>query len=163
MKIRKFKKEDAREVSMVIISAFKTFLGEKFDDVDEKVHSPSVYKKISLKKDFLSETISYVAEENGKIRGYIRGNARIEGVGSLEVLGVSPEYFGKGVGKKLFEKLEEFWRKKNLRKVTTSVAAHNKRAIIFYLKNGFIPVGYRKDHFRVGVDEILLDKFLDNG
>jgi len=160
MKIRKFKKEDAREVSKVMISAFKTFLGKKFDDIDEKVHSPSVYKKISLKKDSFSETISYVAEENGKIIGYIRGSAHIGGFGSLEVIGVSPEYFGKNVGKKLFEKLEEFCKKKNLRKVTTCVSAHNKRAIIFYLKNGFVPVGYRKDHFRVGIDEILLDKFL---
>ncbi|MBI4025006.1 MAG: hypothetical protein HY360_08490 [Verrucomicrobia bacterium] len=29
-----------------------------------------------------------------------------------------------------------------------------------YISNGFVPVGYRKDHFKVGVDEIILDRFL---
>ncbi len=31
---------------------------------------------------------------------------------------------------------------------------------MYYLKHDFIPVGYQKDHFFAGVDEIILDRFL---
>ncbi len=31
---------------------------------------------------------------------------------------------------------------------------------MYYLKDGFVPVGYQKGHFIVRVDEIILDKFL---
>lgn len=34
------------------------------------------------------------------------------------------------------------------------------KTLIYYIESGFIPVGYRKDHFKAGVDEIILDRFL---
>ena len=160
MKIRKFRPEDAEEVSKIMIAAFKSFLGDKFDKGDLKSFSPKVLKKISNTRSYDGEVVSYVAEEKGKILGYIRGSAHINGLGSLEVIGVDSNYFHKGVGTKLMKKLEEFWRRKKQRKISTCVSAHNKRALIYYIKNGFIPEGYRKDHFKVGVDEIILGRFL---
>jgi RimJ/RimL family protein N-acetyltransferase len=47
-----------------------------------------------------------------------------------------------------------------MRKVSTSVTAHNSRAVVFYLKHGFRPVGYQRDHYLEGMDEVLLDLFL---
>ena len=43
--------------------------------------------------------------------------------------------------------------------VAHKLTAHNKRALMYYSKNGFIPEGYQRDHFKVGVDEIILGKF----
>jgi len=160
MKIRKFRNEDATDVSGVMIEAFSSFLKERFNAADRKHLSPENFRKISNMSGKTSETISYVAEENGRIIGYIRGIVTINGLASLEVVGVSPDVFHKGVGTLLMEKLEGFCRMKNQRKICTCVSAHNKRALIYYIRNGFIPCGYRKDHFRPGVDEILLDKFL---
>ena len=37
---------------------------------------------------------------------------------------------------------------------------HNKKAVMYYLKHDFVPEGYCKDHFREGVDEIILGRFL---
>ncbi|MCK4244015.1 MAG: GNAT family N-acetyltransferase [Candidatus Omnitrophica bacterium] len=160
MKIRKFKSKDGKEVSKIMIAAFKSFLGDKFDRLDLKSFSPQVLKKISNTESYDGEVVSYVAEEKGKILGYIRGSAHMNGLGSSEVVGVDTSSFHKGVGTKLMKKLEKFWKSKKQRKISTCVSAHNKRALIYYLKNGFIPEGYRKDHFKVGVDEIILGRFL---
>ena len=60
----------------------------------------------------------------------------------------------------LLRKMVAFWRKHGMRKVSTSVSAHNSRALTFYLKHDFKPVGYQRDHFLVGMDELILDRFL---
>jgi len=160
MLIRKFKPEDAEAVSKVMIKAFKTFLKDKMSKWELKSFSPEVLKEVSNVKREDSETVSYVAEDKGKIIGYISGSATGRGLGSLGVVGVEPSCLHKGVGTKLMKELEKFWRQKKMRKISTSVSAHNTRALIYYIKNGFIPVGYRKDHFIVGVDEIILDRFI---
>lgn len=160
MKTRKFRNRDAAEVSMIMTAAFSSFLKEKFNEKDRKHFSPGVLRKTSNFKGYASGTVSYVAEEKGRIAGYIKGTASENGLGSLEVVGISPEFSGRGVGTLLMKELEKFWKRKKQRKVHTCVSAHNKKALLYYIKNGFIPVGYRKDHFRKGVDEIILDRFL---
>ena len=78
------------------------------------------------------------------------------------MVGVAPDYFGKGVGAILMQAAEGFWTKKKQRKISTCVSAINQRALIYYIKHGFIPEGYCRDHFRRGVDEIVLGRFLRN-
>lgn len=160
MKVRKFKREDARAVSKIMVEAFRSFLGDKMNELTLKSFSPNRLKKISHSKGDDCETVSYVAEEKGEIVGYIRGSASLYGLGTLAVVGISLSHLHKGIGTRLIKELEKFWRKRKMRKVSTCVSAHNTRALIYYLRNGFIPVGYQKDHFREGVDEIILDRFL---
>ena len=131
MKIRKFKPKDGKEVSKLMIEAFKYFLGDKMDKWDLKSFSPEILKKLSNTKNYDGEVVSYVAEEKGKILGYIRGSAHINGLGSLEVVGIDPDTFHKGIGTKLMKELERFWKRKKQRKVSTCVSAHNKRALIY--------------------------------
>lgn len=104
--------------------------------------------------------VSYVAEDSAGIVGYVSGSVSACGFGTLSQIGVSPSHFHRGVGTELMKKMVAFWRKKKMRKACTCVSAHNGRALLFYLKNGFFPVGYRRDHFIEGVDEVLLDRFL---
>ena len=155
MKVRKFKPQDAKEVSRILYKAFKTFLGNK---INRGHFSPENLGGNVKGKDY--EAVSFVAEENGKILGYISGSAHKRGLGSLGVVGVRTDVFHKEVGAALIKALEKFWKRKKLRKVSTCVSAHNKRALMYYLKHDFIPVGYQKDHFFAGVDEIILDRFL---
>ena len=161
MNIRKFKPEDSKKVSKIMIEAFKSFLGDKFDKLNSKSFSPEILRKVSNSKSYDGEVVSYVAEEKGEILGYIRGTAHINGLGGLEVVGVDTVSFHKGVGARLMKELEKFWIRKKQRKVSTCVSAHNKRALIYYIKNGFVPEGYRRDHFKVGVDEVILGRFLN--
>ena len=160
MKIRKFRPDDSKEVSKIMIEAFRDFLKDKLDKWDFKSFSPQILRKISNTKSYDGEVISYVAEEKGEIVGYIQGSAHMNGLGSLGVVGIDPNAFCKGIGTKLMKELEKFWKRKKQRKIFTSVSAHNKRALIYYIKNGFIPEGYAKDHFKKGVDEIILGRFL---
>ena len=164
MRIRKFKPEDAEAVSEVIIEAFRSFLKDKMNCKNKrnkwsiKSFYPDNLKKVSNRKSDDSETVSYVVEKRGQIIGYIRGSANKRGAGTLGVVGVRPDYFHKGIGAMLMKRLEKLWQKKKVRKVSTSVSAQNVRALIYYLKNGFIPVGYRKGYFIAGVDEIILER-----
>ncbi len=160
MKVRRFKPEDSKSASKIMIEAFRSFIGERLSQLDLKSFSSQVLRKTSNTKRDNSETVSYVVEEDGRILGYIQGSATTRGLGSLNVVGVDPKFFHKGIGTALMRKMEEFWKRKKQRKVSTCVSAHNTRALVYYLKNRFIPVGYQKEHFMVGVDEIVLDRFL---
>ncbi len=161
MELRRFQPEDAVEVSKIMRVAFRSFLGDRWTEKDDRHFSPEAFRETSNRKDLFSETASFVAEEAGEILGYIKGTAADNGLGTLEVVGVSPSHFGKGIGAALMRALEEFWVSKDVRKVSSCVSAHNTKALIYYIKHGFIPEGYRRDHFRVGVDEIILGKFLE--
>jgi len=65
-----------------------------------------------------------------------------------------------GAGKLLMCRAEKFWKARGMRKISTCVSAHNRRALLYYIKNGFVPEGYRRDHFKKGIDEIILGRFL---
>jgi len=160
MQVRKFTPEDAEEVSKVMKEAFRSFLGDRWTQGDDRRLAPETFRQTANKKDLFSETVSYVAVEAGEILGCIKGTASENGLGTLEVVGVRPSHFGKGVAAALMRALEEFWASKGLRKVSTCVSAHNRKALIYYIKSGFIPEGYCRDHFREGVDEIILGRFL---
>lgn len=160
METREFRHEDAEAVSKIMTAAFKTFLRNKWNKHDEHHFSPEVITRSSFRQADFVKTAAFVVIDGGIILGYICGTAGDNGLGSLEVVGVDPGIFHKGVGKALMSRLEQFWCDNEQRKVRTCVSAHNTRALIYYISNGFIPVGYRKDHFKVGVDEIELDRFL---
>lgn len=160
MEIREFKLEDAEAVSGVMNAAFKAFLQERWDEYDAQSFAPETLNRMSNVRADFSVTASFVAVEGERVMGYIRGTANANRLGSLEVVGVDPEGFHKGIGKALMSRLEQFWQEHALRKVCTCVSADNTRALIYYIANGFIPVGYRRDHFKIGIDEIMLDRFL---
>jgi ribosomal protein S18 acetylase RimI-like enzyme len=160
MRIRKFRAEDSKAASRVMTRAFMSFLGARVKEKDLHYFFPAVLRKVSFGKGYGSETVSYVAVEGAKVIGYVRLTASKTGLGSLEVIGVDPDYFGTGAGERLMQASEKYWKRKNMRKISTCVSAHNARALVYYVKHGFIPEGYRRDHFREGIDEIILGKFL---
>ena len=98
--------------------------------------------------------VTFVAEENGRIIGCISVTAALKrGLGSLQRIGILPECAGKGVGKMLFKRADEFWQACKMRKVSTCVSSINPRAFQFYQSCGFHCEGTLKDHFFEGVDE----------
>jgi len=160
MKIRKFRPADSKAVSRIMIQAFRSFLGDKMDRATEQAFSPAILRKVSNSRDNGHEVVSYVAEDEGRVAGYIRGSASLCGLGTLDVVGIDPACLHHGVGTLLMKALEKFWIQKKMRKASTCVSAHNTRALIYYIKNGFIPEGFLRDHYIKGVDEIMLGKML---
>ena len=162
MRVRKFQKRDARQVSKVMRAAFRSFLAERFTKDHEDWFAPSVLAGNSLAKSRFSETASFVAVDGRQVVGYIKVTSGRNGLGSLEVIGVDPDYFGRAVGAMLMKAAERFWARKKQRKISSCVAATNRRALIYYIKYGFVPEGYCRDHFIPGVDEIILGRFLQD-
>ena len=161
--IRRFEAKDAPRCAEINLAAFKSFLADKIGADHEffKTHfTPELLLKHAAGKDDLSEQATFVAEEDGKIVGLVTVSATSLGLGSFESVAVAPDCFSKGVGTLLMRAAETFWAERRQRKISTCVSAHNKKALMYYLKNDFIPDGYRKDHFFPGVDEILLSRFL---
>ena len=160
MRVRKFQKQDARQASKVMCAAFRSFLAERFTKNTMDRFAPSVLAEGSMTKNRFSESVSFVAVDGRKVVGYIKVTSDRNGLGLLQVIGVDPDYFNRGVGALLIKAAEGFWARKKQRKISTCVSVINRRALIYYIKNGFMPEGYCKDHFRPGVDEIILGRFL---
>ena len=74
----------------------------------------------------------YVAEEDKKFVGFLtgeRGSAnRIKHTAYI-VIGILGGHRGKGIGKKLFEKLEKWAGKNNIKKLELTVMTHNEKAV----------------------------------
>jgi len=143
-----------------MIQAFRSFLGDKMDRATERCFLPETLRRISHTRDHDRQVISYVAEDNGKVAGYIRGSTSLCGLGTLDVVGIDPNCLHHGVGTLLMKTLGKFWERKKMRKASTCVSAHNTRALIYYIKNGFIPEGVLRDHYIKGVDEVILGRIL---
>ncbi|MFC1527012.1 GNAT family N-acetyltransferase [Candidatus Latescibacterota bacterium] len=160
LSVRQFRPADADAASTVMVEAFKSFLPARNRQKVLEGFAPDRLRGASTFGKKGAPTATYVAVDNGKVVGYVSGAVNTFGFGTLSVIGVDPRHFHRGVGSALMGKMVAFWRQRGMRKVSTCVSAHNSRALVFYLKHGFTPVGYQRDHFLEGVDEVILDRFL---
>ena len=158
--VRPFEAKDATRASAVLLAAFRSFLRDRFDEGLAAHFRPDVLLKEAQVEDQFMVSRMFVAEQDGAILGVVKVTARTNGLGMFDYVGVDPDAHGHGVGALLMARAEEFWAEHRQRKIDTCVSAHNKKALLYYLKHDFIPEGYRRDHFRQGVDEIILGRFL---
>lgn len=136
IKIRKFRKADTKEVALLIKKTFKRFNSKDYfkkSAVHEFINSfdPNKNTISKIYEKFLKTPIFYVAENNNKIVGMVRGRPD-----RIVNLFVDEVYQKKGIGKKLVEKFEAVARKYNTKeiKIRSSIFA-----VPFYEK-----MGYRK-------------------
>lgn len=108
----------------------------------------------------------FVAEENGRLVGYIAGLGggynRNRHKADI-VIGIRASHTGQGLGTKLFIALEQWAAKQKLHKLELTVMAHNERAIHLYQKMGFVVEGVAVDSLVVNghfVDELDMAKIL---
>jgi ribosomal protein S18 acetylase RimI-like enzyme len=83
-----------------------------------------------------------VAEAEGKVVGFIFGEIRgwefaIPKSGWIEIVGVDPEYHGKGVARALIEKLHVYFRNHNVERVMTMVNWNDPGLVSFFRAVGF--------------------------
>ena len=101
-------------------------------------------KQIEL-ADVAIETNSaniFVAEENGEFLGFIELAVQNdyftgEKQGYISSIAVLPEGEGKGIGKKLMKKAEEWASKQGLKVIVLEVFKSNQRAVSFYELLGY--------------------------
>ncbi|MGV3487995.1 MAG: GNAT family N-acetyltransferase [Tuberibacillus sp.] len=120
-------------------------------------------KKINeIKEDPYKEI--YLLEDDGCLVGFIavmgEGINRIKHRASV-VIGILEAYNGRGYGKKLFQKAEQWAREKGIKRLELTVMTHNKRALWLYSTVGFNVEGIRRNALIVAgkyVDEFYMGK-----
>jgi len=135
MRIRKFRKSDMREVANVKNKSYGEFNSQEY--FDKKAVSRYMERtRLNKSDEELFEAfriregdIVYVAEERGKIIGYIKG--KVDKIGNLFVLGKSHR---KGVGGRLVEKFERDAKNLGSKKITIKASLY---AVPFYEKMGY--------------------------
>ncbi len=135
MIVRKFRKEDAKNVWKVMKKSIKIMVlrsGDVYSFWDFYYFSPRVVEFLSHHREI------YVAEEDGRIVG----TAGLDG-GSVLGVYVHPRFSGKGIGGKLLKKLEEVAKKRGCKELRTLAALG---AVDFYEKVGF-KIDVKISHF----------------
>ena len=93
---------------------------------------------------------------SGRIVGFI-SSTRIEGRKvRITLLGVLPEYRGKGVGKQLLDALRMKAMAEGQISITLEVRTTNMDARRFYKRNGFIETDILKGYYRDGGDGVRM-------
>jgi len=95
-------------------------------------------------KDHLrkQEGVGFVAEKDGQLAGFIIGEIKGEGFGLeksgwLEVVMVHPRHMGTGIGHAMARKLFDYFRRKGIRDVYTSVLWDAVDMLSFFKSLGF--------------------------
>jgi ribosomal protein S18 acetylase RimI-like enzyme len=99
---------------------------------------------IETELDWYLKEFSYVAEENGKLVGYIIGTIKEKKHRKLARSGYIEEFFvteakrKQGIGKQLFDTLVKDYKERSCDILEISAFAENKEAIDLYKRYGFL-------------------------
>ena len=118
--------------------------------IDEKVLNVSRREYYRVKFETCVQStdhlpISLVAEEDGKVVGYVLGVLFIgeygisQGAATLDTIGVDPEYQRKGVGKLLINEFMEHLKALGVQKASTLVDSADPKMTRFFTENMFKP------------------------
>ena len=127
--IRKMKKEDVVEISAIYSGIIQKTVHPDFNGLIEQ----------HAQRD---EDICLVAELDGQIVGFMISYILTLGFGIeksawIATLGVNPEYMGQGIGKKLGEKLFNYYKALGIENVYTSVRWDSTDLLSFFKTLGF--------------------------
>ena len=92
--------------------------------------------------DSQEASLFYVAEEFGKLVGYIIVSSERD-YAHLSRIAVDPEYQGMGIASALLDRGIEFLRQRGIRSISVSTQANNYRSKALYRKFGFRETGER--------------------
>lgn len=79
-----------------------------------------------------------VWDESGQAVAYVTGKLLSEGLGSVELVGVHPEWQGKGIGYKLTGQLLGWFQRQGAARVTVVTQGRNIAAQVLYQRCGFV-------------------------
>jgi ribosomal protein S18 acetylase RimI-like enzyme len=114
-----------------------------------------------------SNAVVFVADDGERLVGYVeaeRGAFRRNRHSAHVVVGVSREAAGRGLGRRLLERVEQWAHEASVTRLELTVMEHNERALGLYRRQGYEVEGRRRNSLRVGgsyVDEFALAKLLD--
>ena len=134
---------------------------EKIEEIEKACFSmPWTIEQLrSQMKDSQHEFIAALDDE-GRVLGYV-GMMYILDEGYISNVAVAPEARRQGIGRDLIKELMARAAALDLAFVTLEVRCSNAAAIALYEKQGFVPVGKRKNYYVFPrEDAILMTHFL---
>ncbi len=163
MIIREMKKEDI-EASIKLSREVREKTWEKYE---KEVYSRELLEeelRLYSYDTFLKfigdeNRYGFVTEENGKIVGLAIGRLDQGGLSDLSWICTSSEEQGKGIGKKLIDKVAEYSREKGCHKLFAYTTPHLFSTVSFYLSSGFVPEAYLRKHWHK-LDFLVISKWL---
>ncbi|MGX1983220.1 MULTISPECIES: GNAT family N-acetyltransferase [Bacillaceae] len=165
MIIREARLEDAQQLANLIQQVENESEFMLFEPGERKLtpeKQRTMIENISKQKN---STI-FVAEDYEKLVGYLMafgGNAKRNRHSAYLVIGILKEHRGKGIGTKLFRKLESWARERNIHRLELTVMTQNQAGIALYKKMGFEIEGTKKHSLLVNglfMDEYYMAKIL---
>jgi len=146
MTIRECGLEDLPVVKQICEKTFVETFGEENSEDDMKKYLQETFSEEVLKKELEEEdSLYFLAYMEEKPAGYMKLNFReaqtekgYEDAMEVQRIYVLKEHKGKGIGKRMIEKAAAIGREKSLQYIWLGVWEHNRAAIAFYEKLGFL-------------------------
>lgn len=120
-------------------------------EIEEECFKTEAFTKqqiATLLEDY--NCLSFVAEENGEIVGFIIGDLRLERnalAGHILTIDVSAKHRRKGIGKRLLHELERVFRERHIGACQLEVREDNAQALKLYRKAGYKEIGELQNYY----------------
>ena len=100
------------------------------------------YRKVVEEEAKKEDRVSFVAERDGKVVGYIityilYGGFGLEKSAWIRLFGVHPKYMGQGIGKRMAQEVFDVFKKMEIRNIFTSVKWDSVDLLSFFKSLGF--------------------------
>ena len=163
MLIREMKKEDIESsINLSIEVRVKTW--EKYEkevyprkllDEELKLYSYDTFLR------FIGDDNRYgfVAEDDGRIGGLAIGRFDQGGISDLSWICTALEEQGKGIGKQLIQKVENYSKEKGCHKLFAYTTPNLITAVNLYLSSGFVQEAFLRKHWHK-LDFLIMSKWL---
>ncbi|ETI70770.1 GNAT family N-acetyltransferase [Neobacillus vireti] len=167
MVIREIKVSDAENLVRLIlqVEAESKFM---LMEAGERQVTPE-QQKIRIENMIKSENSTiFVAEKDNTLIGYlfaIGGTVRRTKHSAYIVIGILKDYRGKGIGTKLFTKLEEWAIGRKIHRLELTVVSGNEAGVALYKRMGFEIEGIKKHSLLIAgeyTDEYYMAKLFSN-
>ena len=108
------------------------------------------------------ESVSYRAVTgDGTMVGFLVGLVEPDNTGHVTTLGVAPEHRRRGIANRMLDKVEEGFRRRNVRTVRLEVRSVNSGAQQLYRNLGYVVTQRLPRYYSNGGDGLLMIKSLD--
>lgn len=123
-----------------LVTSFPYFSNKARASYSEVFHPENIKQKIASNREII-----YIAKTNTETKGLIFGSPPEGGIGTIIWLMVDAQHQGQGIGLCLLKKSIEIYQSLGTHKIKLTV--HDKRALKFYLREGFVIEGHHLNHW----------------
>lgn len=166
MFIREIKVEDAENLIGLIKKVESQAKFMLMEAGERKTTTEQQRKQLEIFAQRNNSAIFVAEDEQGELVGYliaIGGNTKKTKHSAYLVIGILEAYRGRGVGTRLFDRLDQWVIKSNISRLELTVVTENEAAIALYKKKGFEIEGVKRKTLLIDdeyYDEYFMSKLL---